>query len=190
MLQKIAFCLIFLTSNAVFAQKSFSISLPDAKIMANRIVRGDGDTYGLGDWRCDFNVALDGTDLKIDGKISFTEKANDFTTIVGEYHQRIRVGQLEGCKHCKVSLDETYGTVSGPNIGARGYRWFGGQGLVRRAKIQTDIFGEDAGNIGGTIQFAPLRVRVNCVIAKRVAPSTGLKTGSTAPIYVWRANRG
>ena len=150
-----------------YAQQSFSLQLPDVQLLADRIVRGDGDTYGLGDWHCAFTVALDGTQLKLDGKISFTEKANDFTTIVGEYHQNIPVGELQRCKHCVVTLDETTGTVSGPNIGARGYRWFGGQGLVRRAKIQTDVFGDDVGYIGGTIQFKPIRVLVDCSVAGR-----------------------
>ena len=148
------------------AQQSFSIALPDAQLVADRIMRGDGDTYGLGDWHCAFTVALDGTVLKVDGTISFTEKANDFTTIVGDYHQRIEVGELERCRHCVVSLSETQGVVSGLNIGARGYRWFGGQGLVRRARIQTDVFGVDAGHIGGTIQFAPIQVLVDCSIAE------------------------
>lgn len=147
------------------AQASFRIQLPDAEITADRIVRGDGDTYGLGDWHCVFTVALADTLLKVDGKISFTEKANDFTTIVGEYHQLVPVGQLERCRHCVVTLDETEGKVSGLNFGARGYRWFAGKGLVRRAKIQSDVFGTDAGFIGGTIQFAPIRVLVDCSMA-------------------------
>ncbi len=152
-------------ANTSDAQQSFNIELPDMQITANHIVRGDGDTYGLGDWKSTFTVTLDGTMLKVDGTISFTEKANDFTTIVGEYRQRIEVGALERCRHCQVSLGETTGSVSGPNIGARGYRWFGGQGLIRRAKIQTDVFGEDVGNIGGTIQFVPVRISVDCSIA-------------------------
>lgn len=160
----LAFCACLLAATP-YAQQSFDIMLPDAQIIAERVVRGDGDTYGLGDWHCAFNVSLEGTMLKIEGKISFTEKANDFTTIVGEYHQQIAVGALERCRHCFVSLNETQGKVTGPNIGARGYQWFAGQGLVRRAKIQTDTFGEDTGNIGGTIQFAPIRVLVDCSIA-------------------------
>ncbi len=161
--------LIFLACfgiNVLNAQQSFSIALPDVQITADRLVRGDGDTYGLGNWQCSFTVTLDGLMLKVDGKISFAEKANDFTTIVGEYHQRIAVGELERCQRCVVSLDETHGDVSGPNIGARGYRWFAGQGLVRRAKIQTDTFGNDVGHVGGTIQFASIRVLVDCSVAK------------------------
>ncbi len=166
LIPKTLFLSACLVATGATAQQSFSIQLPDAQIIANRVVRGDGDTYGLGDWKCAFTVALDGTQLKVDGKISFTEKANDFTTIVGEYHQSVPVGALERCRHCLVSLDETQGTVTGPNIGARGYRWFNGQGLLRRARIQTDTFGNDTGNIGGTVQFAPIRVLVDCSIAK------------------------
>lgn len=180
-IQNLLTLFVCLWVNEVFAQQSFCIEVPDIQIMASRIVRGDGDTYGLGDWKSTFIIALEGTMLKVDGKISFTEKANDFTTIVGEYHQRIAVGELERCRHCQVSLDETQGSVSGPNIGARGYRWVNGQGLIRRANIQTDVFGTDAGNIGGTIQFVPIRVLVDCSIAQ-------IKTDSTAPIYAARVN--
>lgn len=165
LLPKILLLAACLSLNWLSAQQSFSITLPDAQITADHIIRGDGDTYGLGDWHCRFTVALDSTVLKVDGKISFTEKANDFTTIVGEYHQRIPVGELERCRHCVITLDETQGTVSGPNIGARGYRWFAGQGLLRRVKIQTDVFGEDSGHIGGVIQFRPIRVLVDCSMA-------------------------
>ena len=163
-LSKTLLPLVCLVATRSAAQQSFSIQLPEVQISADRVVRGDGDTYGLGDWHCSFNVSLEGTMLKIDGKISFTEKANDFTTIVGEYHQQIAVGELERCRHCFVSLNETQGKVSGPNIGAQGYQWFNGQGLLRRAKIQTDIFGNDVGNIGGTVQFTPIRVLVDCSI--------------------------
>jgi hypothetical protein len=162
--QKLLLAALCLSANAACAQHSFDIALPDVQILADRVLRGDGDTYGLGDWP--FTATLDGTALQLDGRILFAEKAHDFTTIVGEYHQRIEVGELARCQHCLVQLSDTYGTVSGPNIGARGYRWFGGQGLVRRAKIQTDTFGDDAGHIGGTVQFAPLRVLVDCLIAQ------------------------
>ena len=156
------------------AQQSISIQLPDAQITADRLVRGDGDTYGVGDWHAKFKVKLEDNSLKIDGKIEFTEKANDFTTIVGEYHRRVKVAGLENCRHCWVSLDATNGTVSGPNIGARGYRWFNGKGLIKRAKIQTDTFGSDVGNAGGTVQFAPIRVLIEC-------PIVGLLRSSITP---------
>lgn len=99
-----------------------------------------------------FKLELEGAVLKVDGSIVFSEKANDFTTIVGEYHEEIPVKELEKCRSCSFSLEDSYGVVSGPNIGARGYRWYQGQGLVRRAKIITDTFG-DSGRIGGTVKL-------------------------------------
>ncbi len=114
------FALIVCTATTTAAQRTLSIRLPDAQITADRLTRGDGDTYGLGDWQCAFTVKLVGTVLHLNGTIMFTEKANDFTTIVGEYHRRIPVGELEKCRTCQISLSETYGMTSGPNIGARG----------------------------------------------------------------------
>ena len=52
------------------------------------------------------------------------------------------------------------GCIGGGHVG--GARWYRGQGLVRRAKMTTDTFGEDVGRVGGVIQFAPLRVLVQC----------------------------
>lgn len=147
-------------------QQTVTINLPDAQISAAKIVRGDGDTYGLGDWHCTFTLALRGATLFLNGKIVFAENANDFTTIKGTFQQKIHVGELERCRHCVLTLSDSLGSANGPNIGARGYRWFSGQGLIRRAKIQTDVFGTDAGHIGGTIQFVPIRVLVDCSIAK------------------------
>ena len=167
--------LVACAATAATAQRSLSIKLPDATITADRITRGDGDTYGLGDWQCAFTVKLVGTVLHLDGTIMFAEKANDFTTIVGEYHRRIPVGELEKCRSCRVSLDPTYGTVNGPTIGARGYRWFAGLGLVRRASIQTDTFGDDAGHIGGRVQFAPVRVLIECLMADNGASTELLR---------------
>lgn len=157
--------LICATSGMVTAQSSFFIHLPDVQIMADRITCGDGDTYGLGDWQCAFTATLEGTYLLLTGTIIFAEKANDLTTIIGQYHRRIQVKELDHCHNCKVKLSKTYGVVRGPNIGARGYRWFKGKGIIRCAKIQTDTFGNDAGSIGGTVQFAEIRVLVECPYA-------------------------
>lgn len=158
------------TSGMVTAQSSFFIHLPDVQIMADRITHGDGDTYGLGDWQCAFTATLEGTYLLLDGTIIFAEKANDLTTIIGQYHRRIQVRELGHCHNCKVKLSKTYGVVRGPNIGARGYRWFRGQGLIHRAYIQTDTFGDDASRIGGTVQFSRLRVSVECPQASLERP--------------------
>lgn len=156
---------LFIYVLSVTAQQTVLVNLPDIYIMADKITRGDSDTYGLGDWSCSFKLELEGAVLKVDGSIIFSEKANDFTTIVGEYHEEIPVKELEKCRSCSFSLEDSYGIVSGPNIGARGYRWYPGQGLIRRAKIITDTFGADAGRIGGTIQFEPVRVIVRCMYA-------------------------
>jgi len=156
-------CLLVFSANRYsYAQQSFQIDLPDVQITADKLVRGDADTYGLGDWRCTFRVSLDSTFLQLDGEIIFSEKANDFTTITRTFQRRIEVGALEKCRLCEVSLADIQGTVAGPNIGARGYRWYKGQGIIRRAQIATDTFGDDVGRIGGTVQFAPIRVVVRC----------------------------
>lgn len=157
--------LFFVHTLSATAQQTVLVNLPDIYITADKITRGDSDTYGLGDWTCSFKLELEGTVLKVDGSIIFSEKANDFTTIVGEYHEEIPVKELEKCRSCSFSLEDSYGVVSGPNIGARGYRWYQGQGLIRRAKIITDTFGDDAGRIGGTVQFEPVRVVVRCMYA-------------------------
>ncbi|MBX2892955.1 MAG: hypothetical protein KF734_18740 [Saprospiraceae bacterium] len=162
----LSFYLAPLTALSAQASRDVVVMLPEARIVADRLVRGDGDTYGLGDWRCDFRVELDGSTLHVIGKIVFAENGNDFTLIVGEYRQRIVVGELEKCRQCQLSLEEARGTVSGPNIGARGARWYVGQGLIRRAKIVTDTFGEDVGRVGGTVELAPVWVRVDCPIAQ------------------------
>jgi hypothetical protein len=162
-----SFC-FFLLSTLPFwatAQQAFNIQLPDAVITAERVVRGDADTYGLGDWQCSFKADLEGTAVILTGKIVFTEKANDYTTIVGTFKQRVAVGELERCRHCRIELEDAFGTVSGPNTGARGYQWFYGQGIIQKARIQTDTFGIDAGYIGGTVTFLPIRVVVHCAIA-------------------------
>lgn len=157
--------LVFILTTAFHradAQQSFQIVLPDAEILADKLVRGDADTYGLGDWRCTFRASIDGTFLLLEGDIVFSEKANDYTVITGAFRSRIEVGELAKCRLCDVALEEAEGVVAGPNIGARGYRWYKGQGIVRRARIVTDTFGEDVGRIGGTVEFAPIRVTVRC----------------------------
>jgi hypothetical protein len=158
-----AFC-FFLVGNLakIFAQQTIEINIPDLEIVANRIERGDGDTYGLGDWRCAVKVRLEGTTLFLDGKITFWEKTNDFTTISGEIHEQINVPELATCRFCEISIENFNGSTNGENFGARGYRWFDGRGIIRRAKIRTDIFGEDAGQIGGVLQFEPIRAVVRC----------------------------
>lgn len=143
------------------AQQSIFVELPDATIMADKVTRGDSDTYGLGDWSCTFRAELIGdSKLKIKGFISFTEKANDYTTIVGEYERTICVKELENFTHFRLGIETPRGNVAGANIGARGYRWFSGEGIIQKAYIQTDTFGEDAGRIGGKIRFNPIEITI------------------------------
>lgn len=141
------------------------ISIPDASITATQCLRGDGDTYGLGDWNSTFTIEMDSIYLKIRGQISFTERANDFTTIVGQYQSQVLITEMARCPNCSFNLDKQVGSVSGPNVGARGYQWYNGQGIIRRAKIMTDTFGEDVGKIGGVIQFRPIQIEKRCYFA-------------------------
>lgn len=162
---KFVFPILLYFCPALCAQQVLQVALPDIRIAADRLVRGDGDTYGLGDWQCTFKAVLKDSLLMLKGTIAFSEKSNDFTTILGEVQAQIAVKSLAHCKHCTVRLAETQGTVSGVNIGARGYRWFPGRGLIRRAYIQTDTFGDDVGHVGGTIQFEPLKIWLDCAMA-------------------------
>lgn len=153
----------FAGSSGIFlAQTPLLIQLPDMQITADKVIRGDGDTYGLGDWRCRFKASIEAQTVVVEGEIVFSENANDFSTIVGTARQRIKFAALEPCRHCRIVLDEPIGSVGGPNIGARGARWYKGKGLIRRAKMTTDTFGDDVGRVGGTIQFAPLQLKVYC----------------------------
>jgi len=162
----VAICLLLSGPLPAQAPTYISVELPDIWIMANQILRGDGDTYGNGDWYCKVNAALDAEgNIRLEGELMFAEKANDFTTITRSFKRIIKVPALEKCKECRLSLDETRGYVSGLNVGARGYRWYRGKGLIRRVYFQTDTFGTDAGRVGGRIVFSPLKVLVKCEYA-------------------------
>ena len=155
--------LLLLTWSAFFtvsrAQDTLVVNLPDVDIFANKVTRGDADVYGLGDWTCKFEVeVLDGAKLLLKGTISFWEKANDYTTIVGKYEQVLSLKALEPYAYFRLQIESPSGSVGGSNIGARGFRWFAGEGLIQKAHIQTDTFGEDAGRIGGTVKFRPLKI--------------------------------
>lgn len=139
------------------AQDTLVVNLPDVNIFAGKVTRGDADVYGLGDWICKFEVeVLDGAKLLLKGTIAFSEKANDQTTIVGKYEQVLSLKALEPYAYHRLQLLSPFGKVGGPNIGARGFRWFDGEGIIQKAYIQTDTFGEDVGRIGGTVRFHPL----------------------------------
>ncbi len=160
-----AISLLLFTWSAFFsvshAQDTLIVNLPDVDIFAGKVTRGDADVYGLGDWTCKFEVeVLDGAKLLLKGTISFWEKANDYTTIVGKYEQVLSLKAMEPYAYFRLQIESPSGSVGGPNIGARGFRWFAGEGLIQKAYIQTDTFGEDAGRIGGTVKFRPLKIVV------------------------------
>lgn len=139
------------------------VELPDAEIWATDLLRGDDDTYGLGDWRCVFELELRDSALVVRGEITFWERANDQTTIRGHYYRVLPIAAAT--RNCQLELVQASGLVSGPNIGARGYRWYKGEGVVRQARIITDTFGPDTSRIGGTIQFEPIQIARSCVYA-------------------------
>jgi hypothetical protein len=167
-LKTLLFSIFMMLSSQVWAQNAryMCISLPDKEIFATQLQKGDADTYGLGDWEITVQAALEGTAIRLTGNIIFTEKANDNTTITGRFNYLIPVPALESCQFCQIELLQKKGNVSGPNIGARGAQWFAGTGIVKRASITTDTFGNDVGRIGGTLQFGALTVRVKCPLAK------------------------
>jgi hypothetical protein len=171
--------LVFLQALNISAQKPIAVALPDIKITADQLLSGNADTYGRGDWQAQFTAVLVGTELHIDGKILFSEKSHDFTVLAGAFHTKIAFDTLKYCRGCLISTNQTSGSVGGINIGARGYRWFEGQGLVSRAKIQTDVFGDDLGRIGGTVQFNTFYIFVNCPLAEATELSPLKKDIST-----------
>lgn len=164
LLPLIAFLLV---SELLTAQPfpTLTISLPDVEIVADQLVRGDHDVYGLGDWHCSFSFKLEKNVIKVYGEIVFSEKAHDFTTIRGTYYKELAIADADKYPACEMKLNVSEGTVSGPNVGARGHRWYKGSGVIRQAHIITDTFGMDTGKIGGTIQFEPLEIVLNCVYA-------------------------
>ncbi|MBX2930304.1 MAG: hypothetical protein KF852_20905 [Saprospiraceae bacterium] len=144
------------------AQEVVSINIPDVEIIADRLIHGDADTYGLGDWSCSFRLSRTNDTLVLKGEIIFSERANDHTIIAGYYRQYIPAPELQKYAGCSVVLSAEKGKVSGPNIGARGYRWFKGSDLINKAYIRTDTFGMDVGKIGGTVKFNEVSLTIYC----------------------------
>jgi hypothetical protein len=157
--------IFWLGISSVSAQQILDIQLPDMEIWATQLLRGNADLYGRGDWQLNVTVALEGYSLNVKGKILFSEKADDFTEIVGGFEQTLQIEAIQRCQSCQLRILENKGSVKGKNIGARGFRWFDGHGLIRRAKIRTDTFGDDVGVIGGRIEFLPFQINVQCLYA-------------------------
>ncbi len=155
----------WLSTIPTFAQQILTIPLPDVEIWATRLRQGNADIYGRGDWQIHFTASLEGANLLLKGNILFSEKADDFTEIAGSFEQILHIQALEICQSCQLRPMIEKGTVKGKNIGARGFRWFAGQGLIRRAWVRTDTFGDDVGFIGGKVEFEPFSVSVQCLYA-------------------------
>lgn len=151
------------------AQDTLMVALPDIYITADRIMQGDGDTYGLGDWNCVFTLALEDSLLLLKGRVVFEENANDHTRITGRYEGYWGLSILNKYKSCRVKLGLSSGSVSGQNFGARGYRRFRGQGLIRSARVRCDVLGMDAGHIGAGVHFAPVILKLDCAIAENTS---------------------
>ncbi len=164
-LARVPFFLAFLAAWPLGAQTVLTVQLPDVSISADRVLRGDADTYGLGDWYCTFRLTLDGDSITLNGYIAFHEKANDSSIIVGHVRHRVALPFASDYHWCAREADPSSGIVSGPNIGARGPRWYAGRGLIRRAYVVTDTFGDDVGRIGGRVQFRPVHIRLRCEYA-------------------------
>lgn len=164
--RQIFFILLLPTALAAQTQRVY-VRLPDLNLQADQLLRGDGDTYGLGNWTARFVLRREDDFLLLDGKLIFTEDAHDHTTIVGTVHKRYRLSALQNCRNCTVRLMQDVGVAEGPNIGARGYRWFEGRGLLKKAYLRTDVFGADTGHIGGRFVFRRLGLEIACPVAIR-----------------------
>ena len=154
-----------------WSQDTILVALPDVYITADRVLQGDGDTYGLGEWKCVFSVALEDSLLLLKGRVVFSENANDFTRIVGRYEGYWGLEVLKKYKSCRLRLAQASGSVSGQNFGARGYRRFKGQGLIRSARVRCDVLGTDTGQIGVGVHFAPLVLKLECAVAENTQKS-------------------
>lgn len=144
------------------SQKMLTIPLPDLEVFADKLRSGDCDLYGLGNWQCEVSVKIDGAYLVLKTKAVFSEDNPDYTVIEGGSSKKIYVEELAKYTFCDLELEQFSGSVNGKNIGARGYRWYYGNGMIKKAWIVTDTFGCDVGKVGGTIQLHPLRVNVQC----------------------------
>ena len=161
-------CLILFLSCvcwALGAQQTLWIALPDAHIVADRLTKGDCDTYGLGDWHCRFTATIEDSLIVLNGSISFSENANDYTTIVGAWRSELYVAELARCSKCRLILHDNSGQVSGKNIGARGYQTVVGKGMIRKARVLSDTFGCDAGKLGAYLSFRPILLAIHCEYA-------------------------
>ena len=60
----------------LFAQSSLSINIPDLEIRADKLIQGDADTYGRGDWKCEVTVHIIEDTINVTGNIIFSENGS------------------------------------------------------------------------------------------------------------------
>jgi len=171
-MQKLKICLIagLLLAGTLraAAQSLIAVPLPDITVWADKCVQGDRDIYGLGTWSCSIKAKIVQRQLVLTGKIIFIEEANDFTLIVGHFTKVMNIAPcLPGGEWAIEPVGNMAGSVAGLNTGASGIHFFEGTGLIQRAYLITDTFGEDTGNIGGTLKLKPLQVRIYPVYCAR-----------------------
>ena len=160
------FLLLAGISKPIVAQETLILHIPDTEIWADKLLSGDADIYGLGNWQCDFSATIIGHYLWIHGKITFSEQANDHTVIVGTVHRCFNIKTLSKQSGYEIiGMKTNKGNAHGMNIGARGYTTFLGGGIVKTATFVTDTFGNDVGKVGGKVKFMPLVLRIKHLYA-------------------------
>lgn len=155
------FLLIALPLNAV-AQQTIRVPLPSIEIWADKLEHGDCDTFGKGTWMCSVETEIEGDELTISAKIWFLENSGDSTRITGAATRKMKIPSLKDYSACTILNKGGSGRLNGVNIGARSFRNYEGQGIIRSGYIQTDTHGCDVGKIGGKLTLKPLYLKIYC----------------------------
>lgn len=164
--------LLLILLSTLAGQRSSTLQLPDIQLFADQHTRGDEDLYGLGTWQISATAHQLGDSVCISLTIKFCEDVHDFTTMKGA--RIVMVALPEGVNTSETLLmDQSFSDVRGPNIGARGFQNFQGNGMIEEVIICTDTFGTDTGKVGGTIRFKPIRLsssQPTAVLEKKLLP--------------------
>jgi len=151
----------------LFAQSSLSINIPDLEIRADKLIQGDADTYGRGDWKCEVTVHIIEDTINVTGSIIFSENEADRTIIKGDFRKVFVSPMLRKFQSCELDEKKINGDAGGLNFGSREPVWVKGKGLIKRIKIRTDTFGNDIGKIGGILKFNPIILNYECLFAEK-----------------------
>lgn len=69
-------CTLFLCSLLLLAaQEAAIIKIPDKEIIADRLIRGNGDTYSMGDCWCSFRLSRTNDMLMLNGEMMAAQKS-------------------------------------------------------------------------------------------------------------------